>query len=106
RPNVIRIHIPRLADRRADIPALARHFLSRAAQELAVEPKLLKAETEEYLKNLGWPGNVRQLENTCRWITVMASGREVHIDDLPPELLTQPQDSAPAAGRRCAPRGR
>ncbi len=94
RLNVIRIHIPRLADRREDIPALARHFLSRAAQELAVEPKLLKAETEEYLKNLGWPGNVRQLENTCRWITVMASGREVHIDDLPPELLD------PAAGQR------
>jgi len=97
RLNVIRVHIPRLADRREDIPALARHFLSRAAQELAVEPKLLKPETEEYLKNLGWPGNVRQLENTCRWITVMASGREVHIDDLPPELMTQPQDSLPAA---------
>ncbi|MCP8467377.1 two-component system response regulator NtrC [Pseudomonas sp. ZM23] len=97
RLNVIRIHIPRLADRREDIPALARHFLARAAQELAVEPKLLKPETEEYLKNLGWPGNVRQLENTCRWITVMASGREVHIDDLPPELLTQPQDSVPVA---------
>ncbi|MFP3748019.1 AAA family ATPase, partial [Achromobacter sp. SIMBA_011] len=42
-----------------------------------------------------WPGNVRQLENTCRWITVMASGREVHISDLPPELLSLPQDSAP-----------
>jgi len=97
RLNVIRVHIPRLADRREDIPALARHFLSRAAQELAVEPKLLKPETEEYLKNLGWPGNVRQLENTCRWITVMASGREVHIDDLPPELMAQPQDSLPAA---------
>ncbi|WP_448683344.1 two-component system response regulator NtrC [Pseudomonas nicosulfuronedens] len=97
RLNVIRVHIPRLADRREDIPALARHFLSRAAQELAVEPKLLKPETEEYLKNLGWPGNVRQLENTCRWITVMASGREVHIDDLPPELMSQPQDSLPAA---------
>ncbi|MFV3331501.1 two-component system response regulator NtrC [Pseudomonas sp. NY15437] len=97
RLNVIRVHIPRLADRREDIPALARHFLARAAQELAVEPKLLKPETEEYLKNLGWPGNVRQLENTCRWITVMASGREVHIDDLPPELMTQPQDSVPAA---------
>ncbi|MBB4863033.1 two-component system nitrogen regulation response regulator GlnG [Pseudomonas nitritireducens] len=97
RLNVIRVHIPRLADRREDIPALARHFLARAAQELAVEPKLLKPETEEYLKNLGWPGNVRQLENTCRWITVMASGREVHVDDLPPELLTQPQDSLPAA---------
>ncbi|WP_371231445.1 two-component system response regulator NtrC [Pseudomonas sp. QE6] len=97
RLNVIRIHIPRLADRREDIPALARHFLARAAQELAVEPKLLKPETEDYLRNLGWPGNVRQLENTCRWITVMASGREVHIDDLPPELLTQPQDNLPAA---------
>ncbi|XQE66815.1 nitrogen regulation protein NR(I) [Pseudomonas sp. P3C3] len=97
RLNVIRIHIPRLADRREDIPTLARHFLARAAQELAVEPKLLKSETEDYLKHLPWPGNVRQLENTCRWITVMASGREVHIDDLPPELLSQPQENAPAA---------
>ncbi|WP_447588544.1 nitrogen regulation protein NR(I) [Aquipseudomonas campi] len=97
RLNVIRIHIPRLSDRREDIPTLARHFLSRAAQELAVEPKLLKSETEEYLKHLPWPGNVRQLENTCRWITVMASGREVHVDDLPPELLTQPQESQPAS---------
>jgi len=95
RLNVIRIHIPRLADRREDIPTLARHFLGRAAQELAVEPKLLKSETEEYLKNLPWPGNVRQLENTCRWITVMASGREVHVSDLPPELLSLPQDAAP-----------
>jgi two-component system nitrogen regulation response regulator GlnG len=97
RLNVIRIHIPRLSDRREDIPALARHFLSRAGQELAVEPKLLKPETEEYIKHLAWPGNVRQLENTCRWITVMASGREVHVDDLPPELLTQPQEAQPAA---------
>ncbi|WP_043311031.1 nitrogen regulation protein NR(I) [Pseudomonas sp. ML96] len=96
RLNVIRIHIPRMSDRREDIPTLARHFLGRAAQELAVEPKLLKSETEDYLKHLPWPGNVRQLENTCRWITVMASGREVHIDDLPPELLTQPQENAPA----------
>ncbi|VVO22743.1 nitrogen regulation protein NR(I) [Pseudomonas fluorescens] len=95
RLNVIRIHIPRMSDRREDIPTLAKHFLARAAQELAVEPKLLKSETEEYLKNLPWPGNVRQLENTCRWITVMASGREVHISDLPPELLNLPQDSAP-----------
>jgi two-component system nitrogen regulation response regulator GlnG len=95
RLNVIRIHIPRLADRREDIPTLARHFLSRAALELAVEPKLLKNETEDYLQQLPWPGNVRQLENTCRWITVMASGREVHVDALPPELLSQPQDSAP-----------
>ncbi|ENA34276.1 MULTISPECIES: nitrogen regulation protein NR(I) [Pseudomonas] len=97
RLNVIRIHIPRLADRREDIPALARHFLARAAQELTVEPKTLRPETEEYMKGLSWQGNVRQLENTCRWITVMASSREVLIDDLPPELLSQPQDAQPAA---------
>jgi two-component system nitrogen regulation response regulator GlnG len=97
RLNVIRIHIPRLSDRREDIPTLASHFLSRAATELAVEPKLLKSETEDYLQQLPWPGNVRQLENTCRWITVMASGREVHVDDLPPELLTQPQENAPVS---------
>ena len=96
RLNVIRIHIPRLADRREDIPTLAHHFLARAAQELAVEPKVLKPETEDYLAKLPWPGNVRQLENTCRWITVMASGREVLVDDLPPELLNQPAVSQPA----------
>lgn len=87
RLNVIRIHIPRLADRSEDIPELARHFLARAARELDVEPKTLKAETETYLQSLDWPGNVRQLENTCRWITVMASGRDVLVEDLPPELL-------------------
>lgn len=97
RLNVIRIHIPKLSGRREDIPALARHFLSSAALELAVEPKLLKSETEDYLKQLQWPGNVRQLENTCRWITVMASGRDVHVSDLPPELLSQPQENTPAS---------
>jgi two-component system nitrogen regulation response regulator GlnG len=86
RLNVIRIHIPTLSDRRGDIPLLARHFLSAAAQELGGEPKVLRTETEEYLSNLDWPGNVRQLENTCRWLTVMASGREIHVSDLPPEL--------------------
>ena len=90
RLNVIRIHIPTLAERREDIPTLAQHFLARAAKELAVEPKVLKPQTQEYLKALPWPGNVRQLENTCRWITVMASGREVLVDDLLPELLNQP----------------
>ena len=95
RLNVIRIHIPKLSERREDIPALAQHFLARAAQELAVEPKVLKAQTQDYLRNLPWPGNVRQLENTCRWITVMASSREVLIEDLPPEMLSQHQDSAP-----------
>jgi two-component system nitrogen regulation response regulator GlnG len=91
RLNVIRIHIPKLAERRADIPQLMQHFLSHAAQELGVEPKLLLPDAEEFLCQLDWPGNVRQLENTCRWITVMASGREVHLTDLPPELRQDTQ---------------
>ncbi|MFD1216960.1 nitrogen regulation protein NR(I) [Microbulbifer celer] len=96
RLNVIRIHIPRLADRREDIPRLVRHFFNSAAKDLEVEPKILLKETEEYLAGLDWPGNVRQLENTCRWITVMASGREVMIDDLPPELHQQTATSGEA----------
>ena len=86
RLNVIRIHIPRLSERREDIPALARHFLQRAARELGMEGKTLHKDAEKYMASLGWPGNVRQLENVCRWLTVMASGREVLVDDLPPEL--------------------
>ena len=87
RLNVIRIHLPKLCDRNEDIPKLAHYFLQRAAEELSVETKQLRSETEDYIGTLPWPGNVRQLENTCRWLTVMASGREVHITDLPPELL-------------------
>ncbi|MBW9265239.1 MAG: nitrogen regulation protein NR(I) [Candidatus Thiodiazotropha sp. (ex. Lucinisca nassula)] len=86
RLNVIRIHIPSLRQRREDIPLLMKHFLKSAAEELAVETKLLLPETEAYLSQLEWPGNVRQLENTARWLTVMASGQEIHIDDLPSEL--------------------
>ncbi len=94
RLNVIRVHLPRLAERREDIPRLMQHFLKRAARELSVEPKTLRPDAEEYLTTLPWPGNVRQLENTCRWLTVMASGREIHVDDLPPEL-TQQADAPP-----------
>ena len=89
RVNVIRIHIPKLAERREDIPRLARHFLQRAARELGVEAKTLQKDAERYFSSLAWPGNVRQMENVCRWLTVMASGREVLIDDLPPELRQQ-----------------
>ena len=89
RLNVIRIHIPRLSDRREDIPKLASHFLQSAAKELNVEPKILRPETEKYLSGLNWPGNVRQLQNFCRWITVMASSREVYLTDLPPEFSAQ-----------------
>jgi two-component system nitrogen regulation response regulator GlnG len=95
RLNVIRIHIPKLSDRLEDIPKLTKYFLQKAAKDLGVEAKILLADAENYLCGLSWPGNVRQLENTCRWITVMASGREVHIDDLPPELLEKQQQEAP-----------
>jgi two-component system nitrogen regulation response regulator GlnG len=95
RLNVIRIHIPRLAERREDIPRLMKFFFRKAAEELGGEPKLLLPETERFLTALSWPGNVRQLENTCRWLTVMASGREIHLRDLPPELG---KVAAPAAG--------
>ena len=92
RLNVIRVHLPRLGDRKEDIPLLTRHFLDKAAHELDVETKILRPETEEFMCNLDWPGNVRQLENTCRWLTVMASGREVLIDDMPPELMEQQKE--------------
>ena len=87
RLNVIRIHIPPLRERKQDIPILMRHFLHQAAIELNAEIKTLKPEAEAYLSTLDWPGNVRQLENSCRWLTIMASGREIHLHDLPPELL-------------------
>jgi two-component system nitrogen regulation response regulator GlnG len=87
RLNVIRIHLPGLRERREDIPRLARHFIARAAEELGGETKVLLPETESYISTLQWPGNVRQLENVCRWLTVMAAGREIHVADLPPELL-------------------
>ncbi|MDR5902653.1 MULTISPECIES: nitrogen regulation protein NR(I) [Halomonas] len=86
RLNVIRVHLPRLAERREDIPQLTRHFLAEAAREMATDVKVLTPEAERYLARLPWPGNVRQLENTCRWLTVMASGREILCEDLPPEL--------------------
>jgi two-component system nitrogen regulation response regulator GlnG len=93
RLNVIRIHIPKLSDRREDIPRLLEFFLHKAAKELDVEPKTLRQDTEAYLSRLPWPGNVRQLENICRWITVMASGREVLVSDLPPELVEESNQS-------------
>jgi two-component system, NtrC family, nitrogen regulation response regulator GlnG len=86
RLNVIRIHLPALRDRREDIPILMRHFLAQAARELSCEPKVLLQDAIDQLQRLDWPGNVRQLENTARWLTVMASGKHVHAEDLPPEL--------------------
>ena len=94
RLNVIRIHMPSLKERQEDIPMLARHFLQRSAEELNVEQKILSPETETLLCDLKWPGNVRQLENTCRWLTVMAPGQTIRIDDLPPELTQEQGNSA------------
>ena len=96
RLNVIRVHVPALRDRREDIPVLTEHFLRRSSAELGIETKLVLPETREFLNSLDWPGNVRQLENFCRWITVMAPGKEIHLDDLPPELKNANQ-SAEAA---------
>ncbi|MCK5189867.1 MAG: nitrogen regulation protein NR(I), partial [Methylococcales bacterium] len=84
---------PPLRDRKQDVPILMRHFLSLAATELSSEIKILNPETEDYLSSLPWPGNVRQLENTCRWLTVMAAGREIHMEDLPPELTNSEKGS-------------
>lgn len=86
RLNVIRIKIPSLRERKEDIEQLASHFLSAAATELAVEPKTLDKQAVNYLKHCEWPGNVRQLENICRFLTVMASGQEILVEDLPNEL--------------------
>lgn len=86
RLNVIRIHIPSLRERREDIPQLCSHFLKQAAEELSVEPKALDKQTLSFLTQCPWPGNVRQLENICRFLTVMASGQDIHFDDLPNEL--------------------
>jgi two-component system nitrogen regulation response regulator GlnG len=86
RLNVIRIQSPALRERHEDVPALANYFLNKAANELAVQVKGLSAEVENYLCQLPWPGNVRQLENTCRWLTVMSPASIIEMDDLPNEL--------------------
>lgn len=93
RLNVIQVHAPALRERRADIPLLTEHFLRRSGAELGVEPKRMLEQTQAFLTGLDWPGNVRQLENVCRWVTVMASGKDIHLDDLP-EALRQPEAGA------------
>ncbi|HSD55078.1 MAG TPA: nitrogen regulation protein NR(I) [Burkholderiales bacterium] len=86
RLNVIRLRLPSLRDRREDIPLLARHFLAKSARELGAEPKRLTEAALGYLAARDWPGNVRQLENVCHWLTVMAPAQAVDVGDLPPEL--------------------
>lgn len=98
RLNVIRIHLPKLTERREDIPRLTRHFLAEAAKELTTDIKVLTSDAEAHLARLPWPGNVRQLENICRWLTVMASGREILVEDLPPELRSPSASNSSAHG--------
>ena len=86
RLNVIRLRLPALRERAEDVPDLARHFLQQSAQQLGVETKILSEDTLIYLSHLHWSGNVRQLENVCHWLTVMAPGQNIDIKDLPPEL--------------------
>jgi two-component system nitrogen regulation response regulator GlnG len=86
RLNVIRLRLPSLRERREDVPLLARHFLAKSARDLGVEPKRLSEAAMNYLVAQDWQGNVRQLENVCHWLTVMAPGQTVDVGDLPPEL--------------------
>ncbi|MCX4187578.1 nitrogen regulation protein NR(I) [Methylophaga sp. OBS4] len=97
RLNVIRIHIPALRERREDIPALVAYFLNKAAKELNMATKSVAPDVDMYLSQLPWPGNVRQLENTCRWLTVMSPGQVVQMDDLPVELSAE---TAEGGGRQ------
>jgi len=86
RLNVIKISLPNLNERKEDIPLLVKHFFHKSSEELKEEKKYLSEEVENYFTTLNWPGNVRQLENTCRWLTVMSPTREVKLEDLPDEL--------------------
>ena len=90
RLNVIRLRIPPLRERREDIVLLAQHFMTKSAQELGVDAKRLSEPATRYLQGLEFPGNVRQLENLCHWLTVMAPGQVVDVKDLPAELRSQP----------------
>src|SRR5438477_264748 len=89
RLNVIRLRLPSLRERAEDIPLLARHFLSMSAKQLGVEPKRVSEDAIAHLARLAFPGNIRQLENLCHWLTVMAAGQVIDVGDLPAEFREQ-----------------
>jgi two-component system nitrogen regulation response regulator GlnG len=103
RLNVIRLRLPRLTDRREDIPMLTRHFLQQSARQLGVEPKRISDAAVARLGTFGFPGNVRQLENICHWLTVMAPAQMIEEKDLPPEVLGDDPVPAPMAQTVAAP---
>ncbi|MFC0251110.1 nitrogen regulation protein NR(I) [Massilia consociata] len=105
RLNVIRLRLPSLRERSDDIPLLARHFLVQSAHQLGVEPKRLSEPAMRYLAGLELPGNVRQLENLCNWITVMAPGQTVEVKDLPRDLTQGQAAPAQAPAQDAAPTG-
>jgi len=96
RLNVIRLRLPALHERREDIPMLTRFFLSKSARELGVDAKRITDSALERLAAFEFPGNVRQLENLCHWLTVMAPAQVVEPKDLPPEMLNAPVLHTPA----------
>jgi len=96
RLDVLRLRLPPLRERRSDIPKLAGHFLAQASAEAGLEPKRFAATALAALRELEWPGNVRQLENACRRLAVLASGRQIGIADLPAELRSGSANSRPA----------
>jgi two-component system nitrogen regulation response regulator GlnG len=95
RLNVIRLRLPSMRERPEDIPLLARHFLALSGKQLGVEPKRFSDEALVHLSRLAFPGNVRQLENLCHWLTVMAAGQVIDVGDLPAEFKDQGATSAP-----------
>ncbi|TFZ00368.1 nitrogen regulation protein NR(I) [Ramlibacter humi] len=112
RLNVIRLRLPALRERREDIPMLARHFLQQSAKQLGVEPKRISDAALARLTSFAFPGNVRQLENVCHWLTVMAPAQSIEPKDLPPEVAaaipvavpaTRPAEAAPAEAAVASP---
>ena len=94
-----RLRLPALRERADDIPPLARHFLHKSARDLAVEPKVLSDTAVHALVGFAFPGNVRQLENICHWLTVMAPGQRIDVADLPPEVRAAASSDAGAEDR-------
>ncbi len=90
RLNVIRLRLPALRERHEDVPVLTRHFLQQSARQLGVEPKRIADSAIARLEQFAFPGNVRQLENICHWLTVMAPAQVISLQDLPPEVLEAP----------------
>ena len=94
RLNVIRLKLPALRERLEDVPILAKHFLNQSAIQLKIEPKRLTDAALSVLAQFQWPGNVRQLENLCHWINIMAPGQVADVHDLPPDFKMQAQSAA------------